>query len=152
MLDKNGFEMRTGDVVRISGAYFKNDNGLYFIDHSPGDPSWSGRDYGLKKILRNGNMSKSKYSTGFWPIAVFTNDYTKNAQAKKHNAENACIEIVRGLPVAGREAHFNEEIETAEYWRERAEYNFGADNDEAKRYRTIADYYRAVIERLHAEG
>ena len=29
MLDKNGIEIKTGDVVEITGAYFKNDNGLY---------------------------------------------------------------------------------------------------------------------------
>lgn len=43
MLDKNGVEIKTGDIVEISGAYFKNDNGLYFVTHSPGDPTWSGR-------------------------------------------------------------------------------------------------------------
>ena len=38
MVDKNGVEMKTGDIVRVSGAYFKNDNGLWFIERSPGDP------------------------------------------------------------------------------------------------------------------
>lgn len=42
MVDKNGVEMKTGDIVRVSGAYFKNDNGLWFIERSPGDPSWCG--------------------------------------------------------------------------------------------------------------
>ena len=36
MLDKNGIEMKTGMIVQISGAYFKNDNGTYYIDRSPG--------------------------------------------------------------------------------------------------------------------
>ena len=35
MVDKNGVEMKTGDVVLISGAFFKNDNGLWFIERSP---------------------------------------------------------------------------------------------------------------------
>ena len=52
MLDKNGVEIKTGDIVEISGAYFKNDNGLYFVTHSPGDPTWSGRDYSLKRISK----------------------------------------------------------------------------------------------------
>ena len=30
MRDRNGIEIKSGDVVRISNAYFKNDNGLYF--------------------------------------------------------------------------------------------------------------------------
>ena len=56
MLDKNGVEIKTGDIVEISGAYFKNDNGLYFVTHSPGDPTWSGRDYSLKRISKYGNQ------------------------------------------------------------------------------------------------
>ena len=28
MLDKNGVQLRTGCVVEITGAYFKNDNGF----------------------------------------------------------------------------------------------------------------------------
>ena len=40
MFDKNGHEIKTGDIVEITGAYFKNDNGLYFVDNSPGDPNW----------------------------------------------------------------------------------------------------------------
>ena len=44
MLDKNGVEIRTGCIVEITGAYFKNDNGLWFVEHSPGDPSWCGSD------------------------------------------------------------------------------------------------------------
>ena len=53
MLDKKGVEIRTGQVVKVTGAFFKNDNGLYFVDHSPGDPSWSGSDYSLKKVCRS---------------------------------------------------------------------------------------------------
>lgn len=63
MLDKNGVEIRTGCIVEITGAYFKNDNGLYFVQRSPGDPSWSGSDYCLKKIGKTGKISKAKYST-----------------------------------------------------------------------------------------
>lgn len=35
MTDKNNRTMKTGDVVEITGAYFKNDNGLYFVEHTP---------------------------------------------------------------------------------------------------------------------
>ena len=34
MLDKNGMEIKTGMVVEIKDAFFKNDNGLYFVEHS----------------------------------------------------------------------------------------------------------------------
>ena len=33
MLDKNGMEIKTGMVVEIKDAFFKNDNGLYFVEH-----------------------------------------------------------------------------------------------------------------------
>ena len=59
MTDKNGVEIKTGMVVRISGAYFKKDNGLYYVDSSPGDPSWCGKDHCLRKITRKGEISKS---------------------------------------------------------------------------------------------
>lgn len=57
MVDKNGVEMKTGDIVRVSGAYFKNDNGLWFIERSPGDPSWCGGSYSLMKLKRNGSRN-----------------------------------------------------------------------------------------------
>ena len=60
MKDKNGIEIKTGMIVKISGAYFKNDNGLYYVDNSPGDPSWSGRDYSLHKISKAGKISTAK--------------------------------------------------------------------------------------------
>lgn len=150
MLDKNGIEMRTGDIVRISGAYFKNDNGLYVIDHAPGDPSWSGRDYGLKKILRNGNLSRAKYSTCFWPLKAFTNDRYKNACAKEHNAEHATIEVVYGIPKAGRIELFSEKMNDAKEAKVFAAFQFG--EQEANRYGTIADHYRTVIDHVKAES
>ena len=61
MLDKNGKEIKTGDVVRISGAYFKNDNAIFFVTHSPGDITWSGKYHSLHKISKAGKISKSKY-------------------------------------------------------------------------------------------
>lgn len=70
MVDKNGVEMKTGDVVLISGAFFKNDNGLWFIERSPGDPSWCGSSYSLTKLKRNGQPSTAKYNLCSWPIAV----------------------------------------------------------------------------------
>ena len=38
MLDKNGVELQAGMVVEITGAYFKNDNGFWFVENAPGDP------------------------------------------------------------------------------------------------------------------
>ena len=57
MIDKNGIEIKTGMIVEITGAYFKNDNALYFVTNSPGDPSWCGSDHSLKRISKAGKIS-----------------------------------------------------------------------------------------------
>ena len=100
MLDKNGIEIKTGDIVRITGAYFKTDNALYFVEHSDGDPDWCGKDHCLLKIKRNGELSKAKNSTCFWPIMVTVNGYEKYTTAKLWNKEHAQIEIVEGIDKA----------------------------------------------------
>lgn len=87
MLDKNGTEIKTGAIVEISGAYFKNDNGLYFVQASPGDPSWCGRDYSLRRISKAGKISTAKYSLCFWPISVFISNRAKAAEARQWNRE-----------------------------------------------------------------
>lgn len=65
MKDKNGVTMRTGDIVKIENSYFKNDLGYYFIEHSPGDISWCGNDYSLRKICRNGKLSTAAHNIAF---------------------------------------------------------------------------------------
>lgn len=86
-------EIKTGDVVEISGAYFKNDNGLYFVAHSPGDPGWSGSDHSLQKISKTGKLSTAKHNLCFWPIMITTNSWAKRAEAKSWNKEHATIEV-----------------------------------------------------------
>lgn len=94
MMDKNGREIRTGDVVRVSNAYFKNDNGLYFVAHSPGDRSWCGNDYSLRKICRDGSLSVAKYNVSFWPLVACCSDRMKNALARDWNRDHAEIEVI----------------------------------------------------------
>lgn len=94
MVDKNVIEMKKGDKVMITGAYFKNDNGLWKIEHAPGDPDWFGKDYCLHRLNKNGTESTRKDSTSFWPLCVFANGYKKRMEAKAHNAEHAQIEVI----------------------------------------------------------
>lgn len=150
MLDKNGREMVTGDVVLIRNAYFKNDNGLWFIDRSPGDPSWSGRDYSLKKLLKNGKISTAKRNICFWPIGVFINDPWKKADAKEHNRKYATIEVVDGIDRSEIAAHFRGEAAGYEESLRRACWDFGKDSEDAKRYRGYRDYLTAVANRITA--
>lgn len=94
MNDKNGKELKTGMIVKIEGGYFKADNGTFLVKHSPGDPTWSGTDYSLKKCNKKGEESESKYSTAFWPLMVTTNSRELRIKAREHNKENATIEII----------------------------------------------------------
>lgn len=99
MTDKNGKEIKTGDIVKIEGGYFKADNGTFLVKNSPGDPSWSGSDYGLKKCNKKGKESETKYSTAFWPLMITVSSREKYYAAKKHNAEHATIEIIDSVKV-----------------------------------------------------
>ena len=94
MTDKNGKEIRKGDKVMITGAYFKNDNGMWKVAHAPGDPDWFGSDYSLRRLNKDGTESKSKNNITFWPLCVFVNSYCKRMEAKAHNAANAQIEVL----------------------------------------------------------
>ncbi len=94
MKDKNGKEIKTGNVVMITGGYFKSDNGMFRVIHSPGDDDWYGKDYCLEKCNKNGSPSKSKYKTAFWPIMVTINDHFKKLEAKAHNTAHAEIEVI----------------------------------------------------------
>lgn len=113
MLDKNGVEIRTGCIVEITGAFFKNDNGLYFVDRSPGDPSWCGQDYSLKKIGKTGKISKAKYNICFWPICSCVSDRYKTAEANAWNKEHAQIEVKAIKNMAEVAAHFQAEADIA---------------------------------------
>lgn len=94
MIDKNGIELRTGQVVEITGGFFKADNGRFVIVHSPGDGGWIGKEYSLRKVSKKNEFSLAKYSIAFWPLTACTNDYLKNIEADEHNAKNAQIEVV----------------------------------------------------------
>jgi len=97
MTDKNGKEIRTGNVVEISGAFFKNDNGRFIVQRSPDDdvPNYGRREnYTLRKLNKNGTIKKGRYNLIFWPLSVCVNSFKLGSDARKHNAENAKIEII----------------------------------------------------------
>ena len=94
MIDKNGIEIKKGDKVMITGAYFKNDNGMWKVEHAPGDPDWFGKDYSLRRLNKNGTESKAKNNIAFWPLYVTVNSYSIRLEAKAHNAANAQIEVI----------------------------------------------------------
>lgn len=146
MTDKNGIEIKTGDIVEISGAYFKNDNGLYFVERSPGDPSWCGSDYSLHRISKSGKISKAKNYLCFWPISVFVSDPRKAAEAKRWNKEYAQIEVTKVKDTSEVIAHFKAEADALDEQISRASWDFGEESEPVQRYRAYQNHYRAVAE------
>ena len=150
MLDKNGVEIRTGCIVEITGAFFKNDNGLYFVQRSPGDPSWSGSDYSLKKIGKTGKISKAKYSLCFWPIMVFTNDRFKAAEAHEWNAAHAEIEVKAIKNMGEVSAYFQSKADGLNDNIRWTVYNFGDDHPEVAQLKALQAHYEAVAKSVIA--
>lgn len=150
MFDKNGREIKTGDVVRISNAYFKNDNHLYYVENAPGDPNWCGRDLSLRKISKAGKISKAKYNICFWPISAYVNDSWKRAEADEWNRENAVIELVEGVNSKEIEDLFREEASNYEE-RYKHEALYYGDTKEAALLKACAESRYAAADRLSAE-
>lgn len=144
MLDRNGTEMRTGDIVRIENAFFKNDNGLFFVEHSPGDPSWIGSGHCLRKIGKTGKLSEAKYSTCFWPLVAYVSDRTKAALAREWNMQYATIEVVHDVDRSGVKAHFLEQVSNSEESLSREIWYYGENSEIYKRDLVIRDFYKAV--------
>lgn len=109
--DINGIEMKTGNIVEIKNAFFKNDNGIYFIAHTPGDPTWSGNDYSLRKMCKNGKISINSRNIAFWPLSAFTNNREKNRECREWNEANATIEIIFSVDNTAVVEHFRNEAE-----------------------------------------
>ncbi len=151
MTDKNNRPMKTGDVVEITGAYFKNDNGLYFVEHTPGDPNWSGRDHCLRRIKRNGELSTAKDNICFWPISAFVNSRDKRATANQWNREHAEIEIKTFPNTAHIAKFFADEAEKQDKEAQRCIWNLGEDHEVVKAIQATRDFLRSISDGLRAE-
>ena len=151
MTDKNNRPMKTGDVVEITGAYFKNDNGLYFVEHTPGDPNWSGRDHCLRRIKRNGELSTAKDNLCFWPISAFVNSRDKRAAANQWNQEHAEIEIKTFPHTEHIAAYFASEADSLDVTIKRYTWDFGEDCQTVKDTKETQAFYRSVADGLRTE-
>ena len=151
MTDKNNRTMKTGDVVEITGAYFKNDNGLYFVEHTPGDPNWSGRDHCLRRIKRNGELSTAKDNLCFWPIHAFVNSRDKRAAANQWNQAHAEIEIKAFPHTAHIAAYFADEAEKQDKEAQRCIWNLGEDHEVVKAIQATRNFLRSISDGLRAE-
>ncbi len=152
MLDKNGVEIKTGQIVEITGAYFKNDNGLYFVTRSPGDPGWCGSDHSLTKISKAGKISKAKYNLCFWPIVSVVSDRWKTAEANAWNKEHAQIEVKTIKNMAEVAAYFQAKADELDDPVRYLTYNFGEDHPEVVRNKTLRDHFAALAKSVMREG
>lgn len=149
MTDKNGIELKTGMIVRVTGGYFKADNGLFFIAHSPGDPGWCGRDYSLHKINASGKISTAKYNVAFWPLSVTVSGWAKTMEARRWNAEHAEIEVCTVKNLHELSAHFWTEADGLQPQIDHEIRHFGL-NEWAKRLQARQQFLRRVAESIGA--
>lgn len=150
MKDKNGIEIKTGMIVEITGAYFKSDNGFYFVAASPDDPSWYGRDYSLRKISKRGKVSTAKNSIGFWPIFVTVNSSVKGAEARTWNREHAAIEVRSIENMAEVAGYFRDKAADTVSRINRLAWDFGEGSPIVADHRKIAAFYEAVAQSIEA--
>ena len=144
--------MKTGDIVQISNAYAKSHNGLYFVEHSPGDPGWIGKDHCLRRVTKSGKLSTSSYSTHFWPLKTFSNNREYCAKADAWNAEHARITPATVKDLSYIAAHFQQEAEDTKKYADQHAWSWGEDHPEAQRARTRQAFYESVAQRLCPEG
>ena len=152
MLDKNGIEIKTGDVVEITGAYFKNDNGFYYAEHSAGDPGWSGSDHSLRKISKRGKISKAKHNICFWPISVFTNSFETRVTAKAWNKEHAAIEVKTDIDRAEIAEYFKAQAEGMDEQIKYYTWNFGETSETTLESKRIKAHFEKVANMILAEA
>lgn len=151
MLDKNGIEIKTGDAVRISGAYFKNDNGLFLVTHSPADPYWNGKHLALRRLCSSGKLSAARCTSSSWPIEVYTNARYKRSVVTWYNKVNAEIEVVHDIPANGKIEFFKQQIKEYEDYVNGPELPWFSGKDLEGVEATIKNY-KAIVNRLEAEG
>lgn len=150
MVDKNGRQIQTGDVVLVSGGYFKSDNGLFAVIHAPGDPDWYGESCCLNKLCKSGKLSEGKYATAFWPIAVNAGSWRTKMDAKSWNAANAEILVVDDVNHSYIVENFMELAEHTQVAADLTRQSFGDDYDEVKRLENLKAFYISVADRAAA--
>lgn len=148
MTDKNNVEIKTGDIVEITDAYFKHDNALYFVEHIPGDPGWNGGDICLHMIGKSGKLSNTKYSTCFWPLKAYVNDREKAARANLWNNEHAQIEVRTDINQRFVAEWFRKEADNLCWTIEWNRLHFGEESPDVKRELKVEAHLRAVAARL----
>lgn len=148
MLDKNGIEIKTGDVVEITGAYFKSDNGLYYVNRSAGDAGWYGNYHSLHRIAKSGKISTASGATRSWPISIHTNDYMKRIEGNAWNAERATIEVKTGINQAHIAEHFRQEAAALEAQIVYESWKYGENSECAMLTKSVKEHFISTAKRI----
>ena len=148
-LDKNGTTIQAGDIVEIKGAFFKNDNGFWYVEQDGTNPACLGEGLTLFKIGKTGKISTAKYNIAFWPLMTFVSDNRKSAAADKWNAEHATIEITNKVSNVQVIENFRELV--AGYEAKAKCYEMRGYGEEwTKPNADSAAYYSRALERMGA--
>lgn len=148
IMDKNGVEIMTGDIVRIDNAYFKVDNGLYFVSDKEGDPTTCGTGLTLHRIRKDGSLSEGKNKIAFWPLIHFCNDREKRAMADDWDSEHATIEVVYGINTSCVADFFLSGAKACEERCNRIRWDWGKHSKDYVLNDKIRKHYLAVADRL----
>jgi hypothetical protein len=130
-------DFQPGDVVRITGGYHANSNGIFFVALStkPGN-------YWLHPLTKAGKLRKASVQS--WPLVSYCSDSRKNYEARKHNSEHARIEAAPEVPTCYVAEYFRQEYTKAAEWAEHQE-RIGAlsagDRAEAERLAAIVSRF-----------
>jgi hypothetical protein len=101
MIDVTGRKIVSGDIVEISGAYFKRHNGYWVVQNSPGDENWTGSDHSLIKVSKRGKISYAKSNLCFWPLVHFVSNRKLADEAKEHDKKYAIIRVIGHADIQG---------------------------------------------------
>ena len=143
MKDKNEREILLGDIVRVTGSCVKSYNGTYFVENA-GDTD--DESIVMKKINRDGTISKNKYGTAFYPLICFMSDRWKSKEINEYNRKYAQIEVITGISnkyvIAAFEKVAHQNREQEKYYRMRDSIKF------ADRFKETAVMYEIAVNRM----
>lgn len=142
---------KTGDIVEISGAFFKCDNGLFLVNKSYENPHYNCEkgEYAFLKISKNGKINKK--SCTLFPLRAFVNDAKKRVEANAWNKENVKIKLASVSDMSEVIAYFQEEADNAAARAKNIAWDWGEDSSVVKMEKSAAEFYQGVVDRLKSE-
>lgn len=150
MKDINNIELKAGDIVEIKNAYFKNDNGFWYVEEDGTNKAFlDHKSLSLKRIGKRGKISTAKYSSNSYPLRAYCNDMFKKAVANEWNEENATIEKVYFIDNSEVIQKFETELkgyeETVEYYEMR-----GYSKAYVEPYKNQVEYLKKSLKNMTA--